>query len=465
MTAGYEAGELETLGAETDHVQTQLDHRILHLKTLYDISNDVFSSVEPGVILKNFLLMTLGNFGVVEGFVLSLALPSADVRHLVSLGLSDDELGALRRAAKRIQVGGTESSTASLWEWLHQALPPFIHCTVPFRVTSEHAAILGLGSKLTGEPYSEDDRELLTTLANNLAVALKNAESFESIKSLNKHLHLKNAELEDTLDKLTTAYEDLQAAQAQIIEKEKLERELMVAREIQRSILPCSLPDFAGFDLGSRIYPARAVGGDFFDLILLGPDALGVAVGDVSDKGVPAAIFMAVTRSLIRSEATRTRSPREAMLSVNGHLLEMNNANMFVTVLYGILDGKSGEFSYVRAGHDPPLLFSRAGKTLRPSYDVGQALGVFPDPLLDEQTMLLQPGDTLLVYTDGVTDARDAQSEFFGLERISKAVCDGVARSAQELCDHLLKTVTDFQQSAPQDDDVTLVAVRRWCNR
>lgn len=469
MSAGLDARRTKSSPDGMDHpVHTQLDQRILHLKTLYDISNDVFSSVDSEVILRNFLLMTLGNFGVVEGFILSLGLPGADIKHAVSLGLSDEDVTALLRTARGLRHVGAEAPGTALWDSLHEALPSVVSCTIPFAVAPDQPGILGLGPKLTDEAYSEDDRELLTTLVNNLAVALKNAQSFEEIKSLNTHLNQKNAELERALGELqralaqlTQAYRDLQEAQAQIIEKEKLERELMVAREIQRSILPCCLPSFTGYDLGSRIYPARAVGGDFFDLIPLGPKALGVAVGDVSDKGVPAAIFMAVTRSLIRSEASRARSPREAMRSVNGHLLEMNSADMFVTVLYGVLDGATGEFSYVRAGHDPPIVLTGDGTALRAPHDIGQPLGVFPDPILDEQVVSLAPGETLLVYTDGITDARNEEKEFFGLDRLCATACDGTTHSAQTLCDHLLETVTAFQNSAPQDDDVTLVAVRR----
>jgi serine phosphatase RsbU (regulator of sigma subunit) len=386
----------------------------------------------------------------------------------VTLGFSEDEIALLKRAARCIAPGGRGAVEARLWEPLIRDLPPSVCCTVPFWIHSEHPALLGLGPKLVDETYSEDDRELLITLVNNLAVAIRNAESFEEIKLLNRDLRNKNVELQETLRELqeairqlTRAYVDLQSAQAQIIEKEKLERELMVAREIQRSILPCCLPALSGFDLGTRILPARAVGGDFFDLIALGPDRLGIAVGDVSDKGVPAAIFMAVTRSLIRSEASRAQSPREAMLSVNRHLLEMNDASMFVTVLYGILNGETGVFEYVRAGHDPPVLFSREGSVHRPEHNLGQPLGIIPEPALDEQSLVLDPGGTLLVYTDGITDARNLEKAFFGFDGLCAAVCGCEEHSAQSLCDHLVETVTRFQGQAPQDDDVTLVAVRR----
>ena len=148
---------------------------------------------------------------------------------------------------------------------------------------------------------------------------------------------------------LSVAYAELKAAQAQIVEKEKLEQELRTARDIQRSILPSSLPRLPGYDFGAVMAPARTVGGDLYDFIPLGKGRLGIAVGDVSDKGVPAAIFMALTRSLFRAEATRSParppSPRQALERVNHVLLDMNEAGMFVTLLYGILDAHAGTFA------------------------------------------------------------------------------------------------------------------------
>ena len=171
-------------------------------------------------------------------------------------------------------------------------------------------------------------------------------------------LHEKNREL-------AQAYADLQAAQAQIIEKEKLEQELRMAHRIQQSILPSELPRLPRYDFGALIMPAKRVGGDLYDFIPLGKGRLGIAVGDVSDKGVPAAIFMALTRSLLRAEATRVVSPRRALERVNQLLLDMNDEGMFVTLLYGILDAQQGTFAYSRAGHELPLLFDPDGQRAR----------------------------------------------------------------------------------------------------
>jgi sigma-B regulation protein RsbU (phosphoserine phosphatase) len=272
-----------------------------------------------------------------------------------------------------------------------------------------------------------------------------------------------NATIRDLQQKnlqLAKAYQDLQAAQVQIIEKEKLERELELAREIQQSILPRKLPCLPGFEFGVQMAPARAVGGDFFDFIPLSETALGIAVGDVSDKGVPAALFMAMTRSIMRSEARRARTPRQALEGVNGLLLDMNDAGMFVTVLYGVLDQITRRFHYVRAGHTLPSLCSADGAVYQPPSAPGQPLGVFPQPALDEFSLQLTPGCTLVLYTDGMTDALGTEGQPLGVMQLQAAVRDLCRCSPQSLCDRLMQMAINCQETTSQLDDMTLVAVQ-----
>ncbi len=272
-----------------------------------------------------------------------------------------------------------------------------------------------------------------------------------------------NATIRDLQEKnrqLAEANQALKAAQAKIIEKEKLEHELQLARQIQESMLPHIFPERAGYDFGARIAPVYSVGGDCFDFITLPGDSIGIVVGDVSGKGMPAALFMALTRSLLRAEGSRTHSPREALRNVNRHLVDMNEAGMFVTVLYGVLNEPTGEFVYVRAGHEVPLVVEAGGTILQPSPGPGQPLGVLPDPELIEQTIVIPPASTLIVYTDGVTDALDPHQAFFGLDRLREALIAHRHSAAQVLCDQLLQAVSEHQGSAPQHDDITLVAVQ-----
>jgi phosphoserine phosphatase RsbU/P len=267
-------------------------------------------------------------------------------------------------------------------------------------------------------------------------------------------------DLQEKNRELAKAYEELKAAQAQIIQKEMLERELQMARKIQKSILPRTLPRPPGIDFGARMEPARAVGGDFFDIIPLNQDNYGIVIGDISDKGVPAAIFMALTRSLLRAKASRTVSPRKVLQRVNRLLLEMNEEGMFATVIYGVLNRERKEFVYARAGHEQPLVFNPDGTRVIPPMAPGQPLGLFDNPLIDEQTMAIPPSGMLLLYTDGAVDAVDPVGNFFGLENLIKTILANLDHSAQDLCDRLLHEVQNHQRDTAQADDITLVGIR-----
>lgn len=288
--------------------------------------------------------------------------------------------------------------------------------------------------------------------------------AFELINVLSQRLTAAHdSTIEDLQHKnleLTRAYEELKAAQAQIIEKERLERELQVAFEIQTSILPQILPQLTGYDFGAMMVPARAVGGDFYDIIPLSSNKVGILIGDVADKGVPSAIFMAQTHALIYAMANRTSSPAKVLQRVNQLLLKIGESSLFVTVLYGVLDKRTNTFSYARAGHELPIIITADGKVKMAPYDQGQLMGILEDPILDEQSLTIPPGGMVLLYTDGVTDARHANGDSFGLERLTgelERLGDG---SAQDQCDQLWQIICRFQDRNAQEDDVTIVTVR-----
>lgn len=259
---------------------------------------------------------------------------------------------------------------------------------------------------------------------------------------------------------LQQAYDELKAAQEQLIEKERLERELQVAAGIQMSILPDRLPEPPGFDFGARILPARQVGGDFYDVFPMRDGRFGVLIGDVADKGVPSAIFMARVHALIAAEADNYSNPGDVLRRVNRHITQLEKATQFVTALYGVLDMQNREFAYARAGHEPPLLVTPKGKVQRIPYEPGMALGLWDQITLDERTLTLQSGATLLLFTDGITDCRNPRGEPFGLERVQSTLGRSAELRAQEICNRLLKALKDYQRDSPQDDDVTLVAMR-----
>jgi len=267
-------------------------------------------------------------------------------------------------------------------------------------------------------------------------------------------------DLEEKNLQLTKAYESLKAAQQQLIEKEKIERELDVARGIQQSMVPRIRPQLAGFDFGARMIPARAVGGDFFDFIPLDERTLGIVIGDVSDKGVPAALFMALTSNLVRAEARRAGSPGEVLRNINRQLMEINDAGMFVTLFYGALDSPSRQLRYARAGHELPMIYDERGDPIVLPQAPGLPLGAADEILLDEQTVVLPSGGTALFYTDGITDSLDGDGNQFGLDRLRQTLLHLRNSPAQAICDTLLQVSENHRGQTPQYDDITLVAIR-----
>ena len=223
-------------------------------------------------------------------------------------------------------------------------------------------------------------------------------------------MQLKNRELQQ-------AYENLQAAQQELVEKEWLERE-EVGHEIQMSLLPKQMSALTGFDFGARL-----------------------------------------AHALLHAEATRGGTPREVLQSTNRHLLAMNANELFVTVIYGVLDGNNREFTFARAGHEVPLLCDGQGAPILIEQRHAMPLGIWDDIALDEQTVILPPGGMLLLYTDGVTDARNREGAFFGIENLRATLRASSAMRAQQCCDTIMQRMADYSGGGPQDDDITVVVV------
>jgi len=225
-------------------------------------------------------------------------------------------------------------------------------------------------------------------------------------------------------------------------------------------MLPGSTPRLEGYEFSARMIPAKSVGGDFFDFIPLADDQIAIAVGDVSDKGVPAALFMAMVRSLLHAEAHPGHSPKKVLQRVNRHLMDMNDKEMFVTILFGILNRRTHRFLFVRAGHESPIFFDGRGSAKPLPRAKGQALGIFDPVALEEQSIELTANSILLLYSDGITDANDCQNERFGLKGIRLALGQMPGLSAELVCDGLINAVTRHQGDGLQYDDMTVIVVR-----
>jgi sigma-B regulation protein RsbU (phosphoserine phosphatase) len=227
--------------------------------------------------------------------------------------------------------------------------------------------------------------------------------------------------------------------------------------------LPDRVPGREGYDFGAKMIPARVVGGDFYEFIPLDADHLGVVIGDVSDKGLPAALFMALTFSLVNVDARQIDSPVETLVNVNQHLLTMNASGMFVTLLYGILNYPTGQFHYARAGHLLPVVIDPNGQTHEVSYNLGQPLGLFNESAIDEQSISIPAGGLILLYSDGLTEACDHLSNEFGMQRLNNVLSQNRGQPAQAICEQLWQAIQAHSgQSQPQDDLTTVVIKRAY---
>ncbi len=298
---------------------------------------------------------------------------------------------------------------------------------VPLLSQGELVGIFHLGPRRGGQDYSLDDRGLLNTLATQAAPAVRVAQL-------------------------------VQERELVIQERERLEQEMLVARLIQQTLLPKELPAPPGWQMAAHYQPARAVGGDFYDFIPFRNGQLGLVVGDVSDKGIPAALVMATIRSVLRAAARRLVAPAKVLRRVNDLLYPDIPRKMFITCFYGLLDPASGRMRYANAGHDLPYRW-RAG-AVSEVRATGMPLGLMPGMRYEEQEVLLAPGESILLYSDGLVEAHNPQREMFGFPRLQTLLKE--ANGDQDVIAFLLAQLAAFTGIGwEQEDDVTLLALHR----
>lgn len=302
-----------------------------------------------------------------------------------------------------------------------------VKVVVPLISQGELIGLLNLGPRRSEQEYSADDRRLLNTLAAQAAPALRVAQLARQ-------------------------------QQSEARGRERIAQELRVARVIQQTLLPKDIPNLPGWQMAAHWQPARAVSGDFYDFIHFSDGRLGIIIGDVTDKGVPAALVMATTRSILRAAAERLVAPGAVLERVNNTLCPDIPANMFVTCLYVLLDLHSGTIRFANAGHNLPYLRTGGGIVeLRAS---GMPLGLLPEMTYEEKEAGLQPGDQLILYSDGLVEAHNPGGEMFGFPRLrellSGATCSG------QMIPCLVDALADFTGPGwEQEDDVTFVSLAR----
>ena len=341
----------------------------------------------------------------------------------VEIAPNDPLIAYFSGATGAVDIGALQLDSPAL-EGLREA---GIKLVVPLVSQGELIGLLNLGPRRSEQEYSADDRKLLNDLAGHAAPAVRVAQL-------------------------------VREQEAEVRQRERIEQELRVAQLIQQQFLPQELPDLPGWQVAAYYGPAREVGGDFYDFIKLPDDQIGIVVGDVTDKGVPAALVMATTHSILRAEAPRLVAPSEVLTRVNNLLVEEMPAHMFVTCLYAVLDPASGRLRYANAGHNVPYVSTEGGVTeLRAT---GMPLGLLPEMTYEEKEATLAVGDTVLLHSDGLAEAHNPRREMFGFPQV--AALTGEASDGEVLIDRLLKELQEFTgPGVEQEDDITLVTIGR----
>src|SRR2546421_5082310 len=298
------------------------------------------------------------------------------------------------------------------------------------RYGNQDLGVLALANGPMGVPFSQGDFVVFKSLAEQSAFALYNAIIYSMAN-----------------------------------EKKRLDHDLEIARDIQRILLPSEAPVINGFQISGINVPARQVSGDYFDYIRVDEERLGVAIADVSGKGVPASLIMAICRSVLRAEASRNPSPADVLRKVNRQLYPDIKEDMFISMAYLVLDHQHDGVTLARAGHDAPLLYQQQSQTITPIKSPGMVVGIDSGSVFDRLTVdfavPLERDDCLILYTDGVTEALNAEGDEFGLERMMESVRASANDGAQAIVKKIIEDVRDFTGSAPQNDDITVIAIRK----
>jgi serine phosphatase RsbU (regulator of sigma subunit)/anti-sigma regulatory factor (Ser/Thr protein kinase) len=341
----------------------------------------------------------------------------------VDIAPNDPLLAYFQSANEAVDIDALELDSPALAELKAAG----VKIAVPLVSQGELIGVLNLGPRLSEQEYSSDDRKLLDNLAAQAAPALRVAQL-------------------------------VREQQAEAATRQRFEQELEVARLIQQNFLPKELPNLPGWQVAAFYRPAREVGGDFYDVIPLPDGRVGFVIGDVTDKGVPAALVMSATRSVLRASAQRLIEPGEVLERVNEHLCPDMPEKMFVTCLYGVLDPSSGHLRFANAGHDLPYVKTAHGVVeLRAR---GMPLGLMPRMFYEEKEATLEPGDSVLLHSDGVLEAHDSERDMFGAPRLKETMSRGPG--GQGMIDNVLSSLTAFTgPNAEQEDDITMVTLQR----
>jgi len=408
------------------------------LALLYRVSQTFTSSLDLDTVLNRVMDEVIGVTSAERGFVM-LRDEDGSLGFRVARGMDhslidDPEFQISRGVVEEVARDGQPMLTSDAqrderWNTRMSVIGLGLRSIlcVPLKSKERVSGVIYVDNRLQAGIFSPDDLDLLAAIASNAAIAIENARLYQVA-----------------------------------VEKGRMERELQMALGVQSSLLPQETPEIPGWAFEARWQPARTVSGDYYDFIPLDGGRLGLVIADVSDKGMPAAVFMALTRSTIRATLSQIPSPAQAIAEANRLIYADSADGMFVTLFYAQLDPASGVLTYVNAGHNPPLV-CRVGEAehleeLRPT---GMALGIMEGFPFEQRTLALQPGDSILMYTDGVPDASNEGQEHFGMDRLRRVILERQAEPVSGMVVALEDSIAGLTGGATQFDDIAILAVKR----
>jgi sigma-B regulation protein RsbU (phosphoserine phosphatase) len=409
-----------------------------HLALLYRISQTLNSSLDLDEVLSRVIDEVIAATHAERGFLVlrgsdgSLVFRAA--RELDQQRIEAPEFQISRGIVERVAREGQPILTSDAQDDIRLNLRQSVMALglrsilcVPLQLKSQVTGVIYVDNRLQAGIFTQADLDLLDAIASNAAIAIENARLYQMA-----------------------------------IAQGRLERELQMAREVQASLLPRAEPQIAGWEFAARWEPAREVAGDYYDFITANPDgSVGIVIADVTDKGMPAALFMALTRSIVRASVAALGSPADAITQANRLICADATNGMFVTLFYARLDPATGDLTYVNAGHNPPLLYQGGRDQPTALRRTGMALGIQVLDQFEQRAVRLDQGEFVFLFTDGVIDAVNAAGDYFGTEALQRALSEHRRQGAAEIVAGVDQALRDFTGAAPPYDDITMVLLKR----
>lgn len=411
--------------AETQQINRKLDRKIQELNTLFELSKEFGALLDPEKVVRLLVFSLMGQIGV-NRYIIGLK-RGADMHIVASRLDGPPPQGELLRPLEKVLLPMlvTDMSLKQVQDTRDTLQQRGLHVFVPMVLQGEMKGLILLGEKLSKEVYSKFDLEFLASLANLAIISLENARLFK-----------------------------------EAIEKQKMEDELLIAREIQKGLLPSVLPEIPGFDIAATNISSKQVGGDYYDVIPIGDGRYIVAIGDVSGKGTPASLLMANIQATIRALVSLDLSLAELTRRVNDLMCQNTGADKFITFFWAVIDPAAMTMTYVNAGHNYPFLIHADGSVDRLDRG-GMILGILKTIVPYEEALIsLQPGDMVVMFTDGVSEAMSKEGKEYGEPRLERVIKEARKESAANVLETIYKDILSYAAGAQQSDDITMMVVK-----